>query len=121
MRSCASTAWTSCSDLILVEAYVLLGSDPTHEQDHRVRSPIVPRRILSLALVVLVVVHLLPVPGDPARVVAGFLPWDLAWHLGWILAASLVVIYMTGPPWPDEPPPARQPPPSPTASEERDA
>lgn len=81
------------------------------------RSPIVPRRILSVALVVLVVVHLSPVPGDPARVVAGFLPWDLAWHLGWMLAATLVVFYMTGPPWPDEPAPPRQPPPSPAAPE----
>lgn len=89
-----------------------LGSDTTPEHDprRRVRSSVVPRRILSVALVVLVVVHLSPVPGDPTRVVAGFLPWDLAWHLGWILAAALVVIYMTGPPWPDEPAPARQPP-----------
>ena len=88
------------------------GSEPTLEQGdrRRVHPPIVPRRILSVALVVLVVVHLLPVPGDPARVVAGFLPWDLAWHLGWMLAAAVVVIYMTGPPWPDEPPPLRMPP-----------
>ena len=88
------------------------------------RSSVVPRRILSVALVVLVVVHLLPVPGDSAWVVAGFLPWDLAWHLGWILAASLTVLYMTGPPWPDEPAPARvpaMPPAGPTGPEERDA
>ena len=77
------------------------------------RSSVVPKRILSVALVVLVVVHLVPVPGDPARLVAGFLPWDLAWHLGWMLAATLVVLYMTGPPWPDEPPPPRVPPASP--------
>jgi hypothetical protein len=76
----------------------------------RVRSPIVARRILSVALVVLVALHLMPVPGDPERLVAGFLPWDIAWHLGWIAAATLVVLYMTGPPWPDEPAPARQPP-----------
>lgn len=73
-------------------------------------SPIVPRRILAAALVVLVVVHLVPVPAHPARVVLGFLPWDVAWHLGWMLAATFVVIYMTGPPWPDEPAPARRPP-----------
>jgi hypothetical protein len=77
----------------------------------------VPRRLLSAALVVLVVVHLLPIPGDPARIVAGFLPWDLAWHL----AATLVVFYMTGPPWPDEPPPPRQPAPSPGVTPEGDA
>lgn len=94
---------------------MLRGSDtpPEHGHPRRVRSSIVPRRILSVALVVLVIVHLLPVPGDPGRLVAGFLPWDLAWHLGWMLAATVVVIYMTGPPWPDEPPPARIPPPSP--------
>jgi hypothetical protein len=115
MRSCASTAWISCSDPYLVEADVRLGSDITPEPDprRRVRSSLAPRRILSVALVVLVGVHLGPVPGDPARVVAGFLPWDLAWHLGWMLAATLVVFYMTGPPWPDEPPPPRQPPPGP--------
>jgi hypothetical protein len=78
-----------------------------------VRSPILPRRILSVALVVLVAVHLWPVPGDPTRVVLVFLPWDVAWHLGWILAATLVVLYMTGPPWPDEPAPPRQPTPTP--------
>jgi hypothetical protein len=86
----------------------------------RVTSPISPRRILSVALVVLVVVHLLPVPGDPARVVAGFLPWDVAWYLGWIAAAALVVLYMTGPPWPDEPAPARRPPPSPPSAPKRE-
>lgn len=69
-----------------------------------------PKRALSAALLVLVVVHLSPVPGDPARIIAGFLPWDLAWHLGWMLAATLVVFYMTGPPWPDEPAPLRMPP-----------
>lgn len=85
------------------------------------RSPIVPRRILSVALVVLVVLHLLPVPGDPARVVLGFLPWDVAWHLAWMVLATGVVIYMTGPPWPDEPAPARQPAPVPPAAEGNDA
>lgn len=81
------------------------------------RSSVVPRRILSVALLVLVVVHLLPIPGDPTWIVARFLPWDLAWHLGWMLAATLVVIYMTGPPWPDEPPPPRVPPPSPAGDD----
>jgi hypothetical protein len=83
-----------------------------------VPAAIVHRRILSVALVLLVGLHLVPVPGDPTWVVLGFVPWDLAWHLGWMLLASAVVIYMTGPPWPDEPAPPRQPP---VAAEGRDA
>ncbi len=81
------------------------------------RSSIPAQRLLSIALVVLVALHLAPVPGDPAWVVLGVLPWDLAWHLGWMALATLVVIYMTGPPWPDEPAPARRPPPPARPSE----
>lgn len=66
--------------------------------------------MLAIALVVLVVLHVVPVPGDPDWLLAGFLPWDLAYHLLWMAAAAGVVLYMTGPPWPDEPPPPRQPP-----------
>jgi hypothetical protein len=81
-------------------------------------SPIVARRVLSVALVVLVALHLRPVRDGSERLLAGFLPWDLAWHLAWMLAAALVVIYMTGAPWPDDPPPDRQPPlPPPTPRE----
>jgi hypothetical protein len=79
----------------------------------------VARRILAVALLVLVGLHLFPPSaGDPHMLIAGFLPWDLAYHLAWILAAALVVIYMTGAPWPDDPPPARQPPPSPSGGDD---
>lgn len=68
------------------------------------------RRVLNVALVLLVVLHVVPLPGDSTWMVAGFLPWDLAVHLLWMLVAAVVVLYMTGPPWPDEPPPQLQPP-----------
>ncbi|MEM7155320.1 MAG: hypothetical protein AAF799_20900 [Myxococcota bacterium] len=68
------------------------------------------RRTLGVMLVVLVVLHVLPVPGDPSWTLAGFLPWDLAYHLLWMAAATVVVLYMTGPAWPEEAPPQRQPP-----------
>ena len=74
------------------------------------RTPIVARRGLNVALLLLVALHVLPTPGDPQWVLLGFVPWDLAWHLLWMLAALGVVLFMTGPPWPDEPPPERQPP-----------
>lgn len=63
------------------------------------------RRVLHGLLLVLVLSHLLPPwPGAP-WMVAGFLPWDLAYHLLWMAAAAAAVLWMTGPAWPDEPPP----------------
>ncbi|MEM9458605.1 MAG: hypothetical protein AAGF11_30800 [Myxococcota bacterium] len=75
------------------------------------------RRGLNVALVVLVVLHVVPVPGDPQWIALGFIPWDLAYPLIWILAAALVVLLMTGPAWPDEPPPALVAPPGDASSE----
>jgi len=66
--------------------------------------------VLHGALVVLVVLHVFPLGGDSSGMLAGFVPWDLGYHLVWMAAAALVVLYMTGPCWPDEPPPTRQPP-----------
>ncbi|MCA9711075.1 MAG: hypothetical protein KDK70_34860 [Myxococcales bacterium] len=63
------------------------------------------RLVLTVALLGLVVLHVVPLPGDPQWIVLGVLPWDLAYPLLWMLAAAIVVAYMTGPPWPDEPPP----------------
>ncbi len=70
----------------------------------------VARRVLGLALVVLMVLHVVPVAGDPQWILLGFIPWDLAYPLMWMAASSLVVLYMTGPAWPDEPPPDPRPP-----------
>ncbi len=71
--------------------------------------PVTARRILSVALIVLTVLHVVPIGGDSDALVLGWMPWDLAYHLLWMVGAAAVVLYMTGPPWPDEPPP-----PSPT-------
>lgn len=74
-------------------------------------APARARRRLHVALVLLVVLHVAPLPlGDPAEPWGGVLPPDLAYPLLWMAAAALVVLYMTGRPWPDEPPPERQPP-----------
>lgn len=72
-------------------------------------APVSARRTLSVMLVVLVVLHVVPLPIE-GFTIAGFLPWDLGYHLLWMAAATLVVLYMTGPAWPDEEPPQRQPP-----------
>ncbi|MEX1362203.1 MAG: hypothetical protein AB1Z98_03710 [Nannocystaceae bacterium] len=73
------------------------------------RAPLAARRVLTVALLVLLVLHVLPLPGDPGWMLAGWLPWDLGGHLLWMLGAMVVVLYMTGPAWPDEPPPSPQP------------
>lgn len=88
----------------------------TEASDSRAR---VARRVLNVALVTLVVLHIVPLPGDPDWMLLGFLPWDLAYPLLWIIVATAVVVFMTGPPWPDEPPPSFQPrPPEPTEPSE---
>lgn len=75
-------------------------------------SPVVARRALGAALVVLVVLHVYPpITGTPDDdLIGGFLPWDLAYPLLWMAAAAVLVLFMTGAPWPSEPPPERQPP-----------
>ncbi len=67
-----------------------------------------------MALVTLVVLHVVPIPGDPHWILLGFLPWDLAYPLLWLLVATIVVFFMTTRPWPDEPPPRANPLRSPT-------
>jgi hypothetical protein len=34
--------------------------------------------------------------------VFGWMPYDLAYHLAWMLAATAVVVYMTYGPWKDD-------------------
>ena len=36
--------------------------------------------------------------------IAGFLPWDLAYAVFWMIAATAVVLYLTERVWRDEPP-----------------
>ncbi|MCB9566586.1 MAG: hypothetical protein H6710_05130 [Myxococcales bacterium] len=41
--------------------------------------------------------------GTGGALIFGVLPHDLAYHLGWMLAAWGVVVYMTIKVWPEEP------------------
>jgi uncharacterized membrane protein len=53
----------------------------------------------------LLALHLWPPHGGPAPIVFGVFPWDLAWHLAWMAAATLVVFAMTSRRlWPDRAP-----------------
>lgn len=40
--------------------------------------------------------------GRGGALILGVLPYDLAYHLAWMLAAWAVVVYMTVKVWPDE-------------------
>ena len=63
------------------------------------------RSLPGVVLVLLALLHLVPPHGGPDPVVLGVLPWDLAWHLLWMVAAGAAVIAMTSPRlWPDDPP-----------------
>ena len=50
-------------------------------------APVSARRTLSVMLVVLVVLHIVPLPIE-GFTIAGFLPWDLGYHLLWMAAAK---------------------------------
>lgn len=63
------------------------------------------RRGFAVVVTALVVLHLVPPHGGPDPVVLGVFPWDLAWHLGWMIAAGAAVFAMTSVRlWPDDPP-----------------
>jgi hypothetical protein len=51
---------------------------------------------------ILLVLHVWPpwVGEDPVWL--GFLPWDLTYHLLWMIAALAVVLFMTERVWPDD-------------------
>jgi hypothetical protein len=36
--------------------------------------------------------------------IAGFLPWDLAYAVAWLITAAGVVLYLTNRVWRDDPP-----------------
>lgn len=61
------------------------------------------RRLFALLTAVLLVLHVDPWNAGPAGLVLGWLPWDLAYHLVWMAAAALLVVYMTSPAiWPED-------------------
>jgi hypothetical protein len=61
------------------------------------------RRVVFAALVVvLLALHLLPPHRGAAPMIAGFLPWDLAYAVLWMLAAAGAVLYLTDRVWPGD-------------------
>lgn len=57
----------------------------------------------TAAVVILLALHLWPPHGGPAPIVFGVFPWDLAWHLLWMAAATAAVFAMTSTRlWPDD-------------------
>ncbi len=61
------------------------------------------RWVFAAAVVVLLVLHVdVWNQGRGDGLILGFIPYDLAYHLLWMLVAWAVVIYMTVFVWPDE-------------------
>lgn len=76
---------------------------------HRRVSPRAHRRLFALLTAALIVLHVDPYNAGPGPLVFGWLPWDLAYHLGWMAAAALLVVYMTSSViWPEDQDPARE-------------
>lgn len=67
-------------------------------------SPTVHRRVFAAAVAVLLVLHVDTWNAGPAPAPTfGWLPWDLAYHLLWMAAATAAVFYMTSPAiWPED-------------------
>ena len=63
-----------------------------------------PRRCIILAVLVLALLglHLFPPHRGSEPMVLGFVPWDLAYALLWMLGAAAVVLYMTERVWKDD-------------------
>lgn len=55
--------------------------------------------LLAALVTALLVLHLDVWNRHAAGLVFGWLPWDLAYHLAWMAAATAVVWYMTLGPW----------------------
>lgn len=68
--------------------------------------PVPPRthRLIFAALSAgLLLAHLDPWNAGPRDLVFGWLPWDLAYHLLWMAAASALIFYMTSRAvWPED-------------------
>jgi low affinity Fe/Cu permease len=59
----------------------------------------------AAAVVVLLALHVYDPWGGQGPLTAWGLPWDLVYHLLWMLAATALVLVMTYRVWPDDPPP----------------
>ena len=58
--------------------------------------------LLAVLVTALLVLHIDVWNHGQGGLVFGWMPYDLAYHLAWMLAATAVVIYMTLGPWPDD-------------------
>lgn len=58
--------------------------------------------LLAVLVTALLVLHVDVWNHDRAGLVLGWIPYDLAYHLAWMLAAAAVVLYMTYGPWQDD-------------------
>ena len=57
------------------------------------------RRLLGVGAAVLVVVHVMA--PDRAGIIGGFVPWDLAFHVAWMVAAGILIELITRLGWRD--------------------
>lgn len=58
---------------------------------------------MAAVVAVLIALHLRPPHGGPEPLLGGVLPWDLTWHVLWMVAAMLAVLAMTSRRlWPDD-------------------
>jgi hypothetical protein len=60
--------------------------------------------VFAACVVVLLAAHLVPPHRGASPMIAGFLPWDLAYAVLWMIAATGAVLYLTDRVWRDEPP-----------------
>ncbi|MDC0716046.1 hypothetical protein [Nannocystis bainbridge] len=67
-------------------------------------SPVAHQRLFAVLTAALIVLHIDPWNAGPGPLLFGWLPWDLAYHLAWMAAGTLLVLYMTSRAiWPDDP------------------
>jgi hypothetical protein len=57
------------------------------------------RIVFAVGVVVLLGLHLFPLRRGAEPMIAGFLPWDLAYAVMWMFAATGLVLYLTQRVW----------------------
>ena len=58
-------------------------------------------RVFAALTVALILLHLVHFPGAFDVAVLGWMPWDLAYHVAWMLAATAAIFYLTAKVWPE--------------------